>query len=171
MVKQYKLDEVNLLIEKLEAKKNIIFTDYSGVSVKELGSLRRQLREKNAEYKVVKNNFLKRALKEAGYENLDSYLKGPLGIAFVADEVGEVAKVLKNFEKEEKNFSFSIGVIDNILYQEEQVRRIADLPPKDVILSQIMSLVNGPTTGIAVGVNEIMASLARGIKAVAEANS
>jgi len=58
-----------------------------------------------------------------------------------------------------------------VVYNQEQVRRIADLPSKEVLLSQIMSLINGPARGIAVGTNQIMASLARGIKAVAEARN
>jgi ribosomal protein L10 len=64
MVKQYKVDEVNSLVEKLQEKNNIILTDYSGVKVKGLSTLRNLLREKNADYKVVKNNLLKERLSQ-----------------------------------------------------------------------------------------------------------
>ncbi len=171
MVKQFKIDEVSSLKQKLEEKNNIILTHYSGVKVKDLGSLRRQLREKNAEYKVVKNNLFKRALSEAGYEIPDEMIKGPIGVTFLSEEVGEVAKLLKDFGKENAAFKLSVGVLDNVVYGEEDVRRIADLPSKEVLLSQTLSLINGPTSGIAMGMNQIMASLARGIQAVAEANN
>jgi len=171
MVKQYKIDEVNTLVTKLQDKKNLIFTNYSGIKVKDLSDLRRRLRAKNADYKVVKNNLLRIAMNQLGYSNVDQYLKGPIGITFVNDEVGEVAKVLKEFAKEQEKFGFSAGVIDNVVYNDEQVRRIADLPSKEVLLSQTMSLINGPARGIAVGMNQIMASLARGIKAVAESKA
>jgi len=169
MVKQYKIDEVNNLVGKLKEKSNIFLTNYSGVKVKGLISLRRLLREKNADYKVVKNNLLKRALKDAGLANIDNHIKGPIGVAFVKGEVGEVAKVLQNFKKTDDKFSYTCGLIDNILYNENQVKMIADLPSKDVILAQTMSMINGPARGIAYGVSQIMASVARGIKAVAEA--
>ncbi len=170
MVKQHKIDQVDDLIIKLKEKKNLFFTNYSGINVKNLSLLRKKLREKHADYKVVKNNLLKRALKERGYSEVDAFLKGPLAVAFVKEEVGEVAKVLFDFKKEVDAFKYSIGIIDNVVYQNSDVEKIAKLPPLPVILSQIMSMVNAPSRGIAVGMNQIMASLARGIKAVAEAN-
>ncbi len=171
MVKQYKVDEVSSFVDKLGEKGNLFFTDFSGVNVKSISVLRNKLREKNAEYRVVKNTLFKRALEKAGYSGLDEYVKGPLGIAFVKDEIGEVAKVLKDFKSEENNFSFSIGYIENTLYNEAEVEKIASLPSREVVLAQTMSMINAPATQIAMGMNQIMASLARGIKAVAEANN
>lgn len=171
MVKQYKINEVNSFVDKLSEKGNLFFTDFSGVNVKNISVLRRKLREKNADYKVVKNTLFKRALEKAGYSGLGEYVKGPLGVAFVKDEIGEVAKVLKQFKSEENNFSFSIGYIENILYNEAEVEKIASLPSKDVVLAQTMSMINAPATQIAMGMKQIIASLARGIKAVAEAGS
>ncbi|HOO70449.1 MAG TPA: 50S ribosomal protein L10 [Spirochaetota bacterium] len=171
MIKQYKVDEVNNLVEKLKEKNNIILTDYSGVSVAGLSVLRRKLREKNADYKVVKNNLLKLALEKSGYEGFQDYIKGPIGVTFLKDEIGEIAKILKDFAKDQENFSYSIGILDNTLYVEDQIKRIADLPSKEVLLSQTMSMINAPATYIAMGMNQIMASLARGINAVAEAQN
>ncbi len=171
MIKQNKIDEVKNLVNKLQARKNLFFTNYSGTKVKDLSELRRGLRQKNAEFKVVKNTLFKRALKEAGYEGLDDYLKGPLGVAFVNEEIGEVAKVLKEFSKDREKFVIAAGVLENVVYNEEQIKKIADLPSKEVLLSQIMSLINGPATHVASGMNQIMASLARGINAVAEAQN
>jgi large subunit ribosomal protein L10 len=171
MVKQYKVDEVKILSEKLQEKGNFILTDYSGVKVNDLAALRRLLSEKNAQYKVVKNNLFRRALEESGYQNIDEFLKGPVAVAFAGEEAGDVAKTLKEFAEKNEKFSFTAGVIDKVVYDESQIKRIADLPSKEVLLSQTMSLINGPSTGIAIGMNQIMASLARGINAVAEANN
>ena len=85
--------------------------------------------------------------------------------------MGEIAKVLRDFAKEQEKFAFSLGLLDNVVYSADQVKQIADLPSKEVLLSQVMSLVNGPGTKIAIGINQIMASLARGINAVAEKNA
>jgi len=171
MVKDYKVNEVNSLVEKLNENANFILTDYSGIKVNELAELRSQLREKNAQYKVVKNNLFKRALEQAGYENIDEYLKGPIGVAFAGEQVGEMAKILKDFATDKENFSYSIGILDSTLYQESDIKKIASLPSKEVLLAQTMSLINGPASGIAMGMNQVMASLARGIRAVAEANN
>jgi len=171
MVKQYKIDEVSELIGRLKARKNFILTDYSGVKVNDLAVLRRQLAEKDAQYKVVKNNLFRRALKDTGYASIDEYLKGPLGVAFSGEQVGEVAKILKEFADKNEKFSYLAGILDGTVYGQEQIKRIADLPSKEVLLSQTMSVINGPARSIATGMNQIMASLARGIKAVAESKN
>ncbi len=168
MVKQYKIDEVSDLISKLKARNNFILTDYSGVKVNDIAVLRRQLAEKNAQYKVVKNNLFRKALQELGYGNIDEHLKGPIGVAFAGEQVGEVAKVLKEFAEKNDKFSYVAGVLENVIYGKEQIKKIADLPSKEVLLSQTMSMINAPARYIATGMNQIMASLARGIQAVAE---
>ena len=165
MVKQYKVDEVSDLRAKLENYGNFILTDYSGIKVKDLGLLRSKLREKEAIYKVV------RALKETGNEAICEKIKGPVAVAFAGEQVGEVAKVLKEFKAEVENFSYFSGMLDSTVYDENEIAKIADLPSKEVLLAKVMSLVNGPSTQIAMGMNQVMSSLARGIQAVAEKNN
>lgn len=171
MIKQYKIDEVSDIKEKLQGRKNFILTDYSGVKVNDLAILRRNLAEKNAQYKVVKNNLFRRAIEECGYAKMDEHIKGPMGVAFSGDQIGDVAKVLKEFAEKNDKFSYFAGNIDNTVYGKADIKRIADLPSKEVLLSQTMSMINGPARSIATGMNQIMASLARGIKAVAEAKN
>jgi len=171
MVKQYKLDEVDSLIARLKEKDNIILTRFSGIKVRDLNALRRKLREQGADYKVIKNNLFKRALKEVGYSKLEEYLEGPVAVAFTGSDLSGIAGIFKDFKKEQNNFSYIAGMMDSEVVVEDEIKRIADLPTKEVVLSQIMLLVNGPSTNIAMGVNQIIASLARGIKAVAEKNA
>jgi large subunit ribosomal protein L10 len=170
MVKQYKVDAVEVLTKQLGEKKNFILTNYSGIKVSALTKLRTDVKKKGATYKVVKNNLFRKALKDAGFPIIDDSLKGPIGVAFAGEQISEVAKVFKDFQKEQDKFSFSAGVIDGVFYGADALKRIADLPSKEALLSQIMSLINGPTAKIAIGTNQIMASLARGINAVAEKN-
>jgi large subunit ribosomal protein L10 len=168
MIKQYKVDEVSELIGRLKERKNFILTDYSGVKVNDIAVLRRLLSEKNAQYKVVKNNLFRRALQETGYKNIDEHLKGPIGVAFAGEQIGDIAKVLKEFAEKNDKFSYNAGILDSVVYGKEQIKRIADLPSKEVLLAQTMGMINAPARCIATGMNQIMASLARGIKAVAE---
>jgi large subunit ribosomal protein L10 len=171
MVKQNKIDEVGKLVRRLQEKHNFILTNYSGIKVGNLSDLRRKLRSRGCDYKVVKNNLFKRALKETGGAQIDDFLKGPLGVVFTGADLSEAARILKDFAKEQERFTFSAGVMGNVVYTGEQMLKIAALPSKEVILSQLMSLINGPATKISVGVNQVMASLARGMKAVAEKNA
>jgi large subunit ribosomal protein L10 len=171
MAKQQKIDQVQAITLKLKEKQNIIFTNYSGIKVSSLTALRNKLRVKNIDYKVIKNNLLKRALKDTGYPEVDQYLKGPIGVVFVNSDLGEAAKILKEFKKEQEKFSYSLGIMDNVVYNEDQIRRIADIPSKEVLYSQIMSLLNSSARNIAVAMNQTIASVARGVKAVAEKNA
>lgn len=171
MIKQYKIDEVSEIKEKLKDRGNFILTDFSGIKVNDLAALRRSLAEKGGKYKVVKNNLFRRAIEESGYAKMDEHLKGPMGVAFSGEQIGEVAKVLKEFSDKNEKFSFFAGVIDKVVYGKNDIKRIADLPSKEVLLSQTMAMINGPARTIATGMNQIMASLARGIKAVAEAKN
>ncbi len=170
MIKQYKIDEVQSLKEKLDRKGNFVLTNYSGIKVKDLSVLRKKLGALGVEYKVVKNNLFRIALKDAGYVPVDDFLKGPVAVAFTEKDLCATAKLLKEFKKEQNKFEYSAGIMERVLYNSAQIEKLADLPSKEVLLSQVLGLINAPTRHIAVGMNQVMASLARGIKAVAEKN-
>ncbi len=171
MIQQYKIDKVSEFSTKLQAKKNIILTNYSGLSVHDMDQLRNQLRDKGVDYKVIKNTLFKRALKENGYQEVGEFLKGPLAVAFTDMDLTEAAKIFKNFKKDHENFSYTLGIMDNIVYGENQIKRIADIPSKEVLISQIMSLLNSPATRLASVTNQVAASVARAVKAVSEKNA
>lgn len=161
MVKQYKVDAVTDLVSRLSAQKNIILTGYSGVKDAEMRKLRIELRAKGATYKVVRNNLFRRALKDAGVSgDFDSFLKGPIAVAFMDGQYPEVAKVFKNFKTEQEKFSFFLGVIDGEIQDEKFMARIADIPTREVLLTQTAALMNS-----------VMSGLARGINLVAEKNN
>ncbi|MDY6935563.1 MAG: 50S ribosomal protein L10 [Spirochaetota bacterium] len=170
MIKQYKIDRVAELVNKLQMKRNIILTDYSGIKVKDLSSLRMKLREKGIDYKVIKNNIFNRALQEAGFKDISNFLKGPIAVAFTNQDLSDAAKMLKEFGKEQENFSYFLGVMDDVIYEEDSLKRIADLPSKEILIGKIMSLLNTPATMLSQIINQSIASLARGIQAVAEKN-
>jgi large subunit ribosomal protein L10 len=161
MVKQYKVDAVSTLVDRLSKQKNFILTGYSGVKDAEMRKLRVRLIEKGATYKVVRNNFFRRALKDSGVgANIDAQLKGPVAIAFMDDQYPEVAKVFKEFKIEQEKFSFFLGYIDGEVQDDKYLARIADIPSREVLLTQTAALINC-----------VMSSLARGINAVAEKNN
>jgi large subunit ribosomal protein L10 len=161
MVKQYKIDAVTELVSKISEQRNIILTNYSGIKDSEIRKLRIQLREKGAVYKVVRNNLFSKALKDAGVSaDITSSIKGPIADAFMNDQVGDVAKVFKAFKTEQEKFQYFLGIVEGVVYDEKGVQKLADLPTRDGLLGMI-----------AGGMNQIMASVARGINAVAEKNA
>jgi len=171
MVKQYKIDKVEELVSKLNKKNNIILTNYSGIKVSEINSLRKKLQEENIDYKVIKNNLFKKAWENVSSVNIDEHLKGPIAIAFTNDDLSTAAKILKSFKKEQNNFQYSIGIMKDIIYNNTEINKISEIPSKDVLISQIMSLINSGANNLALIINQTIATLARGINEVAKINA
>ena len=152
---------------------NFIVTQYQGLDVVAISNLRKKLREAGAKYSVVKNNVFSLALKESGVAKdfpYDSTLKGPNAIAFTGADVPAVAKVLRDFAKENEKLVLTAGVMESTYFDAKGVKAIADLPSKEQILAQLAAMLNSPATKIAGTLNNVIASLARGIKSVAEKN-
>lgn len=157
----------------LKSNPNFIVTQYQGLDVAQISSLRKKLREAGGSYTVVKNNVFSLALKESGVAKdfpYDSTLKGPNAIAFASEDVSSVAKVLRDFSKDNDKLKITAAVMESTYYDAKGVATIADLPSREQILAQLAAMLNSPATKIAGTLNNIMASMARGIKSVAEKN-
>jgi large subunit ribosomal protein L10 len=157
----------------LKANPNFVVTQYQGLDVAAISSLRKKLREAGATYTVIKNNVFTLALKDAGTAAefpYDSTLVGPNAIAFAGEDVPAVAKILKDFGKDNDKLVITAAVMENTYYDGKGVIAIADLPSKEQILAQIAAMLNSPATKIAGTLNNVIASLARGINSVAEKN-
>lgn len=152
---------------------DFILTRYRGLNVEKISGLRKKLHEKGIKYAVIKNNVFKLALKtnkEIKEFPFDSTFTGPLGVAFVKSDLPVAAKILKEFGKENDKFEIAAGVMENLYYDGKGIERIADLPSREAILGQVAGMLNAPATKMAGVVNNIMASLARAIKAAGEKN-
>jgi large subunit ribosomal protein L10 len=175
MANPSKIEAVAELTSRLEKRPNFILASYSGLTVEDLSNLRAKLRKEGSEMKVIKNNLFLRALKESSahkgtpIEFGDIY-KGPLAAIFSADALPTVAKVCKDFAKDKKDLVVKTGFLDGQVLDQKSVEAIAGLPSKPEILAQIARGLNAPSTQIASGINQIMASLARAINAVGEKN-
>lgn len=157
----------------LKSRPNFIVTQYQGLDVAEMSALRKKLREAGGSYTVIKNNVFSIALKESGVAKdfpYDTTLRGPNAIAFASDDVPAVAKVLRDFSKENEKLKITAAVMESTYYDAKGVATIADLPSREQVLAQLAAMLNAPATKIAGTLNNIIASLARGIKSVAEKN-
>ena len=120
-IKEAKVAEIR---EKLEKAQAIVLADYQGLTVEEDTALRKTLREAGVEYKVYKNNLVTLAAKELGIEGLDSYLEGPVSIAFGYEDATAPARVLHTFAKDHKKLELKAGMVEGTLYNKEEVEKI-----------------------------------------------
>lgn len=146
--RQARVDEVERLKERLRESKNLILTEYRGLTVAEITELRRALRDASAEYQVVKNSLTQRAARELGIQELDPHLKGPTAVAFTAGDLVATAKVLTTFSKKVPVLKVKAGLVDGRVLPRDEVLAIAELPPREVMLARLMGLMMAPLQGL-----------------------
>lgn len=170
-----KISAVKDLKQRLEADNNFILVAYSGLSVKAMEDLRKKLREQNSGMKVIKNNLFLRAVNESGVHNKPDLpskteYKGPMAAIFGGENLPSIAKICKEFKKTNESFAIKGGYFSGQVLSSTDVESIAGLPSREEMLAIIARGINTPATQIASGMNQIIASLARAIQAVAEKN-
>ena len=145
MARPEKVEQVELLTGKLKNAKAAVLTDYRGLTVSQLQDLRGRLRSQDVEYRIVKNTLARRAAVEVGHEEFQDLLKGPVAIAFGYGELGVPARVLGDFARQTRlKLDIVGGLIEGRVMGPEQVRQIADLPPRDVLLARLLATVQSP---------------------------
>jgi len=134
------------LKEKFSRSKVVIVTDYQGMNVTTINALRRQLRDAEIDYRVVKNSLLVRASQDTDVATISEFFKGPSAVAISYDDPVTPAKVLTEFAKENKNLKIKVGVMDAKLLDIEDIKSLSSLPSREVLLSQVLSAMNGVPT-------------------------
>jgi large subunit ribosomal protein L10 len=130
--------------EALRDVRGVYLADFSGMTVAKLSALRKQCREQKIQFRVIKNTLLKRAFREHGIDQLDPFLEGPTGVVFSAVNEMSPAKVLSDFAKEHERPRIKAAVVDGRLYDDKAVVRLAALPSREVLLSQLLSTFIAP---------------------------
>ncbi|MGE5482627.1 MAG: 50S ribosomal protein L10 [Bacteroidota bacterium] len=134
--------------EKLANASGAVLADFRGLTVKESTELRRRLREQGVELRVVKNRLLQRAAQQAGVSGLDPYLEGPTAIALSQGDPAAMAKVLHQFTREHKNLVLKAGVLSQRAITSEEVVKLAELPPREVLLGRVLGQMQAPLVGL-----------------------
>jgi large subunit ribosomal protein L10 len=157
------------LKESLSKAQLALVIDYQGLSVAEITDLRQRLRPKGATCTVTKNTLMRIAVDgDESWEPLTGLAKGASAFLFVGDDLGGAIKAYQDFQKATKKTELRGGVMEGKALSEAQVKAIGDLPSKEQLMAQIAGAINGVATKLAVGINQVPSSLARGIKAVSE---
>ena len=161
--------EKTTIVDDLSARLNdspfLIVTEYTGMNVTQFSELRIRLAGAGARCKVVKNTFLRRAAAEVGYPDLAANLNGQTAIVTGESDVCAAAKILKNFSTEFHKPAVKVGVLDRAIISKEQIRALADLPPKEVLQAHLLGVLKSPLQKLVMLLNEPASSLARLLKA------
>ena len=150
-----KKEQVSNLAEKMKKAKLILLADYRGINVSDVTGLRNELRNINAEYKVIKNNITRRALEECKLEGLDTELEGPTAVIMTEEDYLEPTKVIYNFTKSNDYYKIKGGFIDGKLMTAEEIITLAKLPSKQDLLSMLAGGLLANISKFAVALEQV----------------
>jgi large subunit ribosomal protein L10 len=154
---------------KLKSSPFLLIADYGGMKVTHFEELRKRLGGAGATCSVVKNTFLKIAIKELGLPELNGALNGQTAMITGESDIAATAKILKTFVSEFEKPVLKVGILDNAVLDAAQIKALADLPSKEVLQATLLGVLLAPATKLVRVFNEPGASLARVLKAKADA--
>lgn len=153
--------------ELLENSNGVVITSYSGITVKELEGLRKNIREVGGQFLVVKNTLMELAFNDTGIKFPEEVLEGTTAIGFTAEDLPGLAKVILDTERGSGSLSIKAGVVEKTIYDGAQMRSLAELPPLPIIQAQLLSMIQAPASRVAM----VLASSIRQIVNVTKAYS
>jgi len=140
--KKYIIAEVETHLKKSDY---VILTDFTGLTVSDTAELRGQLAPEQAEFHVVKNSSLRVAAKALGLPEVDASLTGQTAVVVGGSNPAGVAKILKQFIASKEKLSVKVGILEQKLVTAEELSKLADLPPFDVLRAQFLGLLTQTT--------------------------
>lgn len=158
------------LAERFKKVNAAIVAEYRGLTVSELTELRVKLREAKAEFKIIKNRVAKVAIREDAPNcgPIVDKLKGPIGVVLMYGDPAAATKSLLEFAKDKENFKVTAGVFEQKALTPAELKEIADLPSREVMLAQIAGLIQTPAQNIVNLMSAIPRQLAQVIFALSE---
>lgn len=152
---------------QLEGAKAIYLADFTGLNVKQVTEFRSRLRREGVEYRVVKNRLAQRALEGLDLPDVAGFFTGPTGVLIGTADSVTPARVLTDFAREFGDRpAVKVALVERREYGPEQVKQLAELPPKEVLLARLAGGLQAPMARLAGGMNQVVAGLARGLDAL-----
>lgn len=143
-----KVEQVRAIESWLRGAAAAILTDYRGLSVGELVTLRAKLREAGAEYRVVKNRLVARAAGALGIAGLDPYLEGPTAVAISREDPIAPAKALQDFIRQMRKLEVKAALVEGRVITADQVKALAELPGKPQMRARVLGALQAPMAGM-----------------------
>ncbi len=146
---QQKQQIVAEIKDKFSRAKSLVFVEYSGTTVSQDTALRSNIRKANAEYKVYKNKLMLIALNELGISGTDSSFEGTTAVAISYDDEVAPAHVVVNAGKDNKNLKVKFGIINGTVVDSTYVETLANIPSREVLLTQLVGMLQAPIRNLA----------------------
>lgn len=144
------------LTERLKSSIVGVVVSYKGINVEDDTKLRKELRENNVKYTVVKNTLLKRATENVGLTEMDSVLEGTTALATSDDDYTAAARILNNFAKKNDYFEIKAGYMDGAVVDLATIQSLANLPTREVLLANVLGAFQAPIASFARGIQAIV---------------
>ncbi|MGD9798402.1 MAG: 50S ribosomal protein L10 [Acidimicrobiia bacterium] len=157
------VDEVR---ERLASSSAVLLTEYRGLKVSELATLRRALRAAGGDYKIYKNPLVRFAVRELDLEGVEELLVGPTGVAFVEGDAAGVAKALRDFGRTNPNLVLKGGLLGSTMLSADDARALAELPSREVLLARLAGALAAPLQQFAGLLQALPRNFAYGLQAL-----
>jgi large subunit ribosomal protein L10 len=163
-----KIKVVEDMTQEFRKAGSVFVADYAGLRVGDMTELRKQLRGAGVSFRVVKNTLLRRAAGDAGLGELSPEFKGPTAVAFGPADPVATAKIFHEFYSRLEKPTIRRFVFDKRTYANADLKAIASLPPREVILSQLLASIEGPIAGFVGTLDAMIRELVGTVDAIAE---
>ena len=160
MRKPEKAERIREMTDHMASAKGVYLADFTGLTVEKVSLLRREMRKSGVHVEVIKNTLLRFAARETGYDVLLPHIQGPTAVLLPMKEEVAPAKILDAFIKEHKLPAVKIACLDGKLYGEDDVKQLAKLPPREILLGQFLRVLQGPLTQFVSVLNAPLRDLA-----------
>lgn len=155
VILKQKEEEVKKLAEKFKSAKLILLADYRGINVADVTELRKKLRGIDAEYSVIKNNIVRRALADCNIEGIDEFLEGPTAVVIGKEDYLGAAKAIYEYSKNNDFYKIKVGVIDGKVISAEELITLAKLPSRETLIAQLAGALLGNISKLAVALDQV----------------
>lgn len=169
-IQPYKTEAINQIKTMIQGSRDYIFTDYRGLNVDQISELRRELRDQQATYKVIKNNYARLALSDLAVEIEESFLVDPTALALIESDSGPVAKVLVKYGKDTP-LRIKGGVVEGRILSAEAIEAISKLPGKEQLYAMLLGTMAAPVRNFMYAAGGVASKLVRTLQAVADSKA
>ena len=168
MSTEAKIQAVQEISESLRGAQSVVLAEFKGLTVAQSQRLRADLRKQGVTFHVVKNTLLRRAAQDVGIAGLDPYLTGPTALAVSREDLVAPARVLAAFQRANKELTIKAGVLTGKVIDAAEVRSLAELPSREVLLARVAGGMQAPLYAIVSVLSAPLRNLAYGLDALAK---
>ena len=163
-----KAAEIEQLTDRLGRAKLAVVTDYRGLTVRDLATLRRSLRPFTADYTIAKNTLLRIAARNNGVEGSETLLEGPTGVAFCYDDIAGASKAIADFARTSRILNVRGGLLEGRVVNADAINTLATLPPMETLRAELVGAIGGPLSQMVGVLNGLLQTLVGTLEARVE---